>query len=52
MEVICPICGNKVSDAAKQPRCPRCHTILKEIPQCSDCKSGCNINMKITIDEN
>jgi hypothetical protein len=46
MEKICPTCGHKVSDIEKYPRCPRCNTILKELPNCENCKKRCGIFKK------
>jgi len=51
MKGICPTCGNHISDPDKQKRCPRCHTLLKENPKCEDCKTGCEISLKLVIED-
>ncbi|WP_165000353.1 hypothetical protein [Anaerophilus nitritogenes] len=41
MELICKVCGNHIKDVSAS-RCPRCYTLLKELPKCENCK-GCSL---------
>lgn len=42
----CPTCKMKIEDDQAE-RCPRCHTSLKVIMRCEDCK-GCSLFGKKT----
>ncbi|MEW9095845.1 MAG: hypothetical protein AB2417_12260 [Clostridiaceae bacterium] len=42
MTVICPTCKMEIKDIDKNPRCPRCHSIVEKPLKCEDCK-GCSL---------
>ena len=44
MTLVCKTCGYKIENM-KIDRCPRCHTIIKKLPKCADCK-GCSLSGK------